>query len=246
MRSIFAPMLAGAPFYDRLATCAGAVIGITLTAVFTTAALGEGPAAFRLVAPMGASAVPIFAVPASPLAQPWAVIGGNVITALVGVAVASLVLPQRSPPGLLWAGPYWRCRCCAACIRLAALRHSRRLSAGRQSRRRVGCSPSCRSAPMRLSWRQQASSSTEFRGIPTRIALPWVRWRFRRLAISQHRVPRPSMQHWLTLAKHSISAVKSLISCLNACASTQKPGATPIDQDTILDRSKPLRIGSRT
>jgi CBS domain-containing membrane protein len=35
---------------------------------------------------MGATAVLLFALPASPLAQPWAVIGGNVISALVGVA----------------------------------------------------------------------------------------------------------------------------------------------------------------
>ncbi|MEW5757335.1 MAG: HPP family protein [Pseudomonadota bacterium] len=38
------------------------------------------------IAPMGASAVLLFAVPASPLAQPWALFGGNVIAALIGVA----------------------------------------------------------------------------------------------------------------------------------------------------------------
>ena len=102
--SIFAPILAGASFYDRLAACAGAVIGITLTAVVTTAVLGEGPAAFWLVAPMGASAVLIFAVPASPLAQPWPVIGGNVISALVGVAVASLVPSPAIAAGLAVGG----------------------------------------------------------------------------------------------------------------------------------------------
>jgi CBS domain-containing membrane protein len=37
---------------------------------------------------MGASAVLLFAVPASPLAQPWPVLGGNVISALVGIFVA--------------------------------------------------------------------------------------------------------------------------------------------------------------
>lgn len=41
-----------------------------------------------LVAPMGASAVLLFAVPASPLAQPWSIIGGNLVAALVGVACA--------------------------------------------------------------------------------------------------------------------------------------------------------------
>lgn len=43
------------------------------------------------MAPLGASAVLVFAVPASPLAQPWAVFGGNVVSALVAVGVASVV-----------------------------------------------------------------------------------------------------------------------------------------------------------
>jgi CBS domain-containing membrane protein len=49
-----------------------------------------GPAASipLLVAPMGASAVLLFAVPASPLAQPWSIIGGNLVSATVGVACA--------------------------------------------------------------------------------------------------------------------------------------------------------------
>ena len=44
-----------------------------------------------LVAPMGASAVLLFAVPASPLAQPWSIIGGNLVSATVGVACASWI-----------------------------------------------------------------------------------------------------------------------------------------------------------
>jgi CBS domain-containing membrane protein len=46
-----------------------------------------------LVAPMGASAVILFALPSSPLAQPWAVIGGNTLSALAGIAFAHLVQP---------------------------------------------------------------------------------------------------------------------------------------------------------
>lgn len=48
-----------------------------------------------IVAPMGASAVLVFAVPASPLAQPWPVVGGNIVSALIGVGVAAVV---PSPP----------------------------------------------------------------------------------------------------------------------------------------------------
>jgi CBS domain-containing membrane protein len=44
-----------------------------------------------LIAPMGASAVLLFAVPASPLAQPWSLIGGNLVSATVGVICGMLV-----------------------------------------------------------------------------------------------------------------------------------------------------------
>jgi CBS domain-containing membrane protein len=53
-----------------------------------------------LVAPIGASAVLLFAVPASPLAQPWSIIGGNTISALVGVAVGHLVRDPMMAVGL--------------------------------------------------------------------------------------------------------------------------------------------------
>ena len=36
-----------------------------------------------IVAPIGASAVLVFAVPSSPLAQPWSVVGGNVLSTLL-------------------------------------------------------------------------------------------------------------------------------------------------------------------
>ncbi len=41
--------------------------------------------------PDGRMAVLLFAVPSSPLAQPWSIIGGNTISALVGIAVARLI-----------------------------------------------------------------------------------------------------------------------------------------------------------
>jgi CBS domain-containing membrane protein len=40
---------------------------------------------------MGASAVLLFAVPASPLAQPWSIAGGNLISAFIGVSCAKLI-----------------------------------------------------------------------------------------------------------------------------------------------------------
>ncbi|MDB5966215.1 MAG: hypothetical protein JWQ72_2715 [Polaromonas sp.] len=51
-----------------------------------------------LVAPLGASAVLVFAVPASPMAQPWPVLAGNTLSALVGIAgvhgIGLLGLPE--------------------------------------------------------------------------------------------------------------------------------------------------------
>ncbi len=96
MRALFAPILAGATFGGRLVACIGAALSIAFTALVTAMVFGDGWPAVLLVAPMGASAVLIFTVPASPLAQPWAVIGGNVISAVVGVGIASMV----SSPGL--------------------------------------------------------------------------------------------------------------------------------------------------
>nr|WP_246553222.1 HPP family protein [Sphingopyxis soli] len=55
----------------------------------TSAALLASLTPIWLVAPIGASAVLVFAVPASPLAQPWPVIGGNILSALAGVVVAN-------------------------------------------------------------------------------------------------------------------------------------------------------------
>jgi len=49
------------------------------------------PAALPVVASMGASAVLLFALPHSPLAQPWPMLGGHVLSALVGVSCARLV-----------------------------------------------------------------------------------------------------------------------------------------------------------
>ncbi|TGT71081.1 HPP family protein [bacterium M00.F.Ca.ET.159.01.1.1] len=88
---LFAPILAGATLRERLLACIGAVIGIALTGVISGLVMGKGADVAMLVAPMGASAVLLFAVPSSPLAQPWPIIGGNSISAFVGVTVAHFV-----------------------------------------------------------------------------------------------------------------------------------------------------------
>ena len=88
---LFRPILAGATLRERLVACLGALAGITLTGLICGWFFGQGPHIPLIVAPMGASAVLIFAVPASPLAQPWPVIGGNTISAFMGVLAAHLI-----------------------------------------------------------------------------------------------------------------------------------------------------------
>lgn len=71
---------------------AGALIGILLAGTLATLAFGANPQALPLlVAPLGASAVLVFALPASPLAQPWPVIGGDMISASVGLVTAHFI-----------------------------------------------------------------------------------------------------------------------------------------------------------
>ncbi|WP_019905096.1 HPP family protein [Methylobacterium sp. 77] len=76
---------------ERIRSAMGALIGILATGLLSRAAIGSDSALPAMIAPMGASAVLLFAVPASPLAQPWSIVGGNLVAALVGVTVAALV-----------------------------------------------------------------------------------------------------------------------------------------------------------
>lgn len=75
---------------ERLRASLGALTGLALCAVLLTY-IGDGHGSAYLIAPMGASAILLFGLPASPMAQPWAVLGGNVLSALVGVACAQSI-----------------------------------------------------------------------------------------------------------------------------------------------------------
>ena len=86
----FRPILAGAQFGDRLRAGLGAACGILFTGLIAALATHAGTSPL-LVAPIGASAVLVFAVPASPLAQPWSVIGGNTVSGLWALLVVALV-----------------------------------------------------------------------------------------------------------------------------------------------------------
>ncbi|WP_149539024.1 HPP family protein [Siccirubricoccus phaeus] len=84
-----APMTASTA--ERLRGCAGALLGLLLTGLACTRLAGLGAGLPLLIAPLGASAVLLFAVPASPLAQPWPILGGNTVSALVGITCAQWV-----------------------------------------------------------------------------------------------------------------------------------------------------------
>jgi CBS domain-containing membrane protein len=96
----FVPILAGATLRDRLLACGGALIGIVVTGFLCGLAAGNAPHLLLLVPPMGASAVLVFAVPSSPMAQPWPTIGGNTISALVGIAVGHTITEPALAAGV--------------------------------------------------------------------------------------------------------------------------------------------------
>ncbi|RYY25890.1 MAG: HPP family protein [Sphingomonadales bacterium] len=81
-------LLAGANWRERVIGAIGALLGIGLTGLFSTLIAGDVGMGLLLAAPIGASAVLVFIVPSSPLGQPWPVIGGNIVSALAGIAAA--------------------------------------------------------------------------------------------------------------------------------------------------------------
>jgi CBS domain-containing membrane protein len=105
--SAFAPAPVGVSARDKFHGALGALLGLLCTEWIARHALGEANPWF--IAPMGASAVLAFAAPASPLAQPWSLMAGNVSAALVGVFFAQWI----PDPGLAAA--------CAAAAAIAVM-----------------------------------------------------------------------------------------------------------------------------
>ncbi|MES2037113.1 MAG: HPP family protein [Pseudomonadota bacterium] len=102
----FAPAQIGTDNRERLRACAGMLAGLFLTGLATGAMLGSYaaiPMIPMLLAPIGASAVLLFGVPASPLAQPWSIVGGNMLSALVGVLCVHLLGPSMATAALATA-----------------------------------------------------------------------------------------------------------------------------------------------
>ncbi|HJE22419.1 HPP family protein [Methylorubrum populi] len=89
---------------ERVRAASGALAGLLATGLVTRATVGTGVELPLLIAPMGASAVLLFAVPSSPLAQPWSIVGGNLVAALIGVTAALYIADPLVGAALAGAG----------------------------------------------------------------------------------------------------------------------------------------------
>ncbi|MDO9277096.1 MAG: HPP family protein [Polaromonas sp.] len=85
--------------HERFRAAGGAFIGLLLTMLVGRYLGGMAGVSDWAMASLGASALLVFVLPSSPMAQPWAVIGGNVISAAIGIACVNLVdNPMVSAP----------------------------------------------------------------------------------------------------------------------------------------------------
>ncbi|WGL17827.1 HPP family protein [Microbulbifer bruguierae] len=103
---------------EKLISALGAALAIVCVFWATQRALGAGlidvSTSFFIIASMGASAVLLFAVPHGALSQPWALAGGHMISALIGLICHKLIDHQTLAAGVAVGGAvaamyYLRC-----------------------------------------------------------------------------------------------------------------------------------------
>ena len=87
LRAILGIETAPVSHAERVISAAGGFTGILAIFLVSNIFLPIGSAAM-IVASMGASAVLLFAVPHGPLSQPWSVIAGHLVSAVIGVTCA--------------------------------------------------------------------------------------------------------------------------------------------------------------
>lgn len=87
----FGPGAQGATSAEAARAGIGAFVGLAVAGLFLLSASVDLTLGLYLVAPFGASSVLLFAVPNSPLAQPWPAIIGNSVAAIIAVAVCLVV-----------------------------------------------------------------------------------------------------------------------------------------------------------
>ena len=87
------PAIAATPPLEAARAGLGAFAGLLVAGVFALSPAVDLELGLYLIAPFGATSVLLFAVPNSPLAQPWSAVVGNVSAAAVGGA-ACLLIPD--------------------------------------------------------------------------------------------------------------------------------------------------------
>lgn len=87
----FGPAIGAGSARETLRAAVGAVIALAVLGLWFLHPQADLRLGLYLIAPFGASAVLIFAVPNSPLAQPWSAVVGNCAAAAVGVAACMLI-----------------------------------------------------------------------------------------------------------------------------------------------------------
>ena len=90
------PAIAGVSSKEAVRAGLGALIGLGVASLFILSPEVDFQLGLYLIAPFGATAVLLFAVPNSPLAQPWSAVVGNTLAAVVAVAVCLLVADPAS------------------------------------------------------------------------------------------------------------------------------------------------------
>ena len=100
----------------KLLSAISSFIAILIVA-WVTQKSGVSAAYPFLVASMGASAVILFIMPSSPLAQPWPLVGGQMVSAVIGIASSQMIANTVLASGCAVGEVFLPCCCCIACIR---------------------------------------------------------------------------------------------------------------------------------
>jgi CBS domain-containing membrane protein len=94
LKGIFKYLIPNIPnlsFREKLRASLGALIGILVVGLISKTTAGSNLNALWLIAPIGASSTLLFAVPSSPFAQPWSILGGNLFSSLTGITCALFI-----------------------------------------------------------------------------------------------------------------------------------------------------------
>lgn len=87
------PAALGIDGAERLRFAAGVGLGLGLTVSLVWWVAGPAPAGAWVATSLGASAVLVFGMPSSPLAQPWPVLAGSLLSAAIGLLCGHWVGP---------------------------------------------------------------------------------------------------------------------------------------------------------